>query len=138
MYYNLKSGKRVSVKFNHLYSENKRPVQTDCEVIVGDEAVLYYNAKCHPSDNFCKKKGRLESFKKCLNKINKDELLDKNERRELFNLVFPSFSQSTHNELSSDVLYNEIRKNLNKPVKNSLHVSIRQWFGNLFSNLSRM
>ncbi len=109
MHYNQSTGKKVEVMFNHLYEkltidghldgqlgktkEFSKPYGTVCSIKI-DEQVHTYTEKtsiCHPKDQFKKVKGRLKSFNKALNYYRMDGyvILDKLERRELFNLVFP-------------------------------------------------
>lgn len=103
MLYHLSNGKKIEVWFNHKYETdahgNPKPFMTECEVILDNETLLIDHSVCHPNDQFSKSAGRLVAFKKILSRIQNPEsqffdapLLTKQERGELFKLVFPKLT----------------------------------------------
>jgi hypothetical protein len=143
MHYELSSGKRVEVFFNHQYDIDDNgdpfPYGTHCTAIVeGNEGTQHFEIEthCHPNDQFTKLGGRLHSYQKLFGKsvMTKEERKKKGlttdeayytgvafdyltsaERDELFNLVFPKFRNTPY----QDVIPTEVKQTIDKEFKDN-------------------
>jgi hypothetical protein len=59
-----------------------------------DNVLIFTEARCSHGDNFCKLSGRKISFNKALAILSAAGLLNKSERAQLFNQVFPQYKKN--------------------------------------------
>lgn len=95
-----------------------------------DNIIVYTEARCSHGDNFCKLSGRKIAFNKALAILSAAGLLNKSERAQLFNQVFPQYKRNKQQNQIKElrkVMVNgvaESRRNLKKSVNNARQMKI--------------